>query len=214
MSVVNAASMNRSYSKTPTLIALDWGTTSLRAYLLDANGDTLEKQSAPLGILKIPNQNFDTAFEELCGPWLNNGLEAAPILASGMIGSRQGWLEAPYVPCPAGIDQLAETLVSLVSQTGHRVSIVPGLSTENSAGAPDVMRGEETQIIGALTRDGSRQIFVLPGTHSKWVEAIDNKIVRFATFMTGEIFAVLSEHSILGRTMKGYADDVDGFRHG
>ena len=93
-----------------SLIALDWGTTSLRAYLLDDAGALQEKKSMPLGILKVVDNNFDAAFEDTCGPWLNNGLQAAPILASGMIGSRQGWIEAPYVPCPAGVDQLANKL--------------------------------------------------------------------------------------------------------
>jgi 2-dehydro-3-deoxygalactonokinase len=206
--------MVRSYSKTPALIALDWGTTSLRAYLLDKNGNTLEKKSAPLGILKIPDQNFDTAFEETCGSWLNNGLQAAPILACGMIGSRQGWLEAPYVPCPASIDQLAKHLVSVTTKNGRHVAIVPGIKTINSAGVPDVIRGEETQIFGALKVAISQQLFILPGTHSKWVQVIDNHIEHFATFMTGEVFAILCEHSILGRTMNGDADDHAYFKQG
>ncbi len=208
------------------LIALDWGTTSLRAYAIDAAGQVLEKKSAPLGILKIPDKNFDAAFEEICGSWLNDGLagwpraSAAPVqdglglLACGMIGSRQGWLEAPYVPCPASIDHLAQKFVSLTTKKGRRVAIVPGVSTENSAGVPDVIRGEETQIIGALTPARMQSLFVLPGTHSKWVSVEKNRITQFATFMTGEIFAVLCEHSILGRTMKGAADDVHCFKQG
>jgi 2-dehydro-3-deoxygalactonokinase len=198
----------------PSLIALDWGTTSLRAYLLDANSNTLEKKSAPLGILKIPDQNFDAAFEEICGPWLNNGLKAAPILASGMIGSRQGWREAPYVPCPATIDQISKQLISLRTKNGHALFIVPGINTKNSADVPDVIRGEETQIFGALNSHSSNQLFVLPGTHSKWVQVSDGRIEHFATFMTGEVFAILCEHSILGRTMKGSTDDAENFKRG
>ncbi len=204
----------------PALIALDWGTTSLRAYVLNSTGNVLEKKSAPLGILKIPDNNFDAAFEEICGSWLNNGLagwpraRAAPVLACGMIGSRQGWLEAPYVPCPASIDHLAQKFVSLTTKKGRRVAIVPGVSTENSAGVPDVIRGEETQIIGALKPTEMQSLFVLPGTHSKWVSVEENRITQFATFMTGEIFAVLCKHSILGRTMEGNADDVECFKQG
>lgn len=206
--------MSTFHSTPPTLIALDWGTTSLRAYLLNRNGDVLEKKSAPLGILKILNQNFDSAFEETCGPWLNNGLQAAPILASGMIGSRQGWLEAPYVPCPATIDQVAEKLVALTTKNGQRLAIVPGINTMNSANVPDVIRGEETQIFGTLGADKADRLFVLPGTHSKWVRVKNNGIEHFATFMTGEVFAILCEHSILGRTMQGSADDAESFKQG
>ena len=205
------ASLN---SLNPALIALDWGTTSLRAYLLDENGNTLAKQSAPLGILKIPGNDFDAAFEEICAPWLAYGLEAASVLASGMIGSRHGWREAPYVPCPAGLEQLARKFVLLTTKKGRRVVIVPGVSTENSAGVPDVMRGEETQILGALKSANGAQLFVLPGTHSKWVLVENQQITRFATFMTGEVFAILKEHSILGRTMQGDADDINAFKQG
>lgn len=201
-------------TQSPALVALDWGTTSLRAYLLDANGKTLKKKSARLGVLKIKDNNFDAAFERTCAPWLEDGLEAAPILASGMVGSRQGWLEAPYVPCPAGLEQIVQKIVSLTTSKRRRVAIVPGISTENSAGVPDVIRGEETQIIGALEFTNSTQLFVLPGTHSKWALVRDGRITRFATFMTGELFALLKEHSILGRTMKSDEDDADAFQQG
>lgn len=203
-----------------SLIALDWGTTSLRAYLIDANGKVLERRSAPLGILKVLDNNFDAAFEEICGSWLNNDLEIAPLrgglalLASGMIGSRQGWLEAPYVPCPATIDEIAKHLVSLSTKNGRRVAIVPGIRTENSTGVPDVIRGEETQIFGALDTGNADRLFVLPGTHSKWARVKNKRIEHFATFMTGEVFAILCEHSILGRTMKGSADDAESFKQG
>jgi 2-dehydro-3-deoxygalactonokinase len=198
----------------PALIALDWGTTSLRAYLLGANGEMLDRKFAPLGILKVPGNDFDAAFEQVCAAWLDNGLEGTPVLACGMIGSRQGWLEAPYVLCPASLEQLAQKFVSLDTKNGRRVAIVPGISTENSAGVPDVIRGEETQIIGALADTTGTHLFVLPGTHSKWALVRDHRITRFATFMTGEVFAILKEHSILGRTIKSDDDDVDAFRQG
>jgi 2-dehydro-3-deoxygalactonokinase len=198
----------------PALIALDWGTTSLRAYLLDASGAMLDRKFEPLGILKVPDNDFDAAFEETCAAWLGDSATALPILASGMIGSRQGWLEAPYVPCPAGLDQLASKFVSLTTKKARRVVLVPGIRTENSAGVPDVIRGEETQIIGALEATRSTQLFVLPGTHSKWAVVRDHRITRFATFMTGEVFAILKEHSILGRTMKSDYDDIEAFQQG
>ena len=197
------------------LIALDWGTTSLRAYLLNSDGRVLDKKSAPLGILKVPNNDFDAAFEDTCGSWLINGLQAAPILASGMIGSRQGWIEAPYVPCPAGVDQLANKLAHVVTKKQRRLAIVAGITSEDVNGVPDVIRGEETQVMGALqSGDRARRLFVLPGTHSKWVFVESGNIVHFATFMTGEVFAALCEHTILGRTMVGKKDNVEAFQRG
>ena len=169
-----------------SLIALDWGTTSLRAYLLDGNGAVIDKKSVALGILKVPNNDFDAAFEETCGSWLTNGLQAAPILASGMIGSRQGWVEAPYVPCPAGIEQLANKLARVVTKKQRKLAIVAGITSEDSNAVPDVIRGEETQVMGALqSGDDSRRLFVLPGTHSKWVFVESRNIVHFATFKIG-----------------------------
>lgn len=182
--------------------------------MLDANGNALEKKFAPLGVLNIREQNFDAAFEEMYGPWLSNASKSAPILVSGMIGSRQGWREVPYVPCPATIDELAEKLISLTTKSGHRLTIVPGINTKNAADGPDVIRGEETQILGTLDSTASKQLFILPGTHSKWVQVCDNRIEHFATFMTGKVFAILCEHSILGRTMKGSADDAKSFKQG
>ena len=197
------------------LIALDWGTTSLRAYLLDGAGQVLEKKSAPLGILNIPDNDFDAAFEHTCGSWLANGLQAAPILASGMIGSRQGWVEAAYVPCPANAKQLASHFAQVITKKQRKLAIVPGITTENSDDVPDVIRGEETQIFGALqSGDSSRHLFVLPGTHCKWAVVESGQITHFATFMTGEIFAALCDHTILGRTMAGKIDDPAAFRRG
>ena len=140
-----------------------------------------------------------------------------PAIASGMIGSKQGWKEAPYVPAPASLQQIAAGLVK-VGVPGHRpVHIVPGVSYRDSRGLPDVMRGEETQLLGALSRrSGAARCFVLPGTHSKWAVAGPAGIERFGTFMTGELFAVLRTHSILGRLMPGSSTVAagDGFRRG
>jgi len=180
---------------TPRLIALDWGTSSLRAWLLGDEGAVLAEQSAPLGILKVPNGDFAAAFRDVCGDWLAH---SPPAIASGMIGSRQGWVEAPYAPCPAGFEALARGL-AWVEAGGARLGFVPGVSCVDASGVPDVMRGEETQVFGAL--DAADGVFVLPGTHSKWVTVCGGKIEAFATYMTGELFAVMCEHSILGRLM-------------
>ena len=190
----------------PRLIALDWGTSSLRAWLLGNGGAVLAERSAPLGILKVPNSDFAATFREVCGAWLAHDV---PAIASGMIGSRQGWVEAPYVACPAGFDALAHGL----ARADAGLAIVPGVRCVDAGGVPDVMRGEETQVFGAL--EGPEGIYVLPGTHSKWVTVAGDRIASFGTYMTGELFAVLREHSILGRTMAADAPHApEAFRRG
>jgi 2-dehydro-3-deoxygalactonokinase len=135
-----------------------------------------------------------------------------PIVLSGMIGSRQGWKEAPYARCPAGADDIAEALAR-IEHGGRAIALMPGLSTEN-AGMPDVMRGEETQIFGALALSGRDEgLFLLPGTHSKWAQVKGGRIASFRTFMTGEVFGALKDHTILGRLMTA-GSDADGFARG
>jgi 2-dehydro-3-deoxygalactonokinase len=198
----------------PRLVAVDWGTTSLRAYLVGDGEATIDRMEAPLGILQVPDGDFGGTFDRIVGPWLED-YGALPVVASGMIGSRQGWREAPYVAIPAGAADLAAKLVAVTSPGGHAVWLVPGLLRLGDEALPDVMRGEETQVIGNLEADDSRrQVFVLPGTHSKWVIVEAGHIVRFATFMTGELFAILRSHSILGRLMQGDAHDGEAFRRG
>jgi 2-dehydro-3-deoxygalactonokinase len=191
------------------LIGVDWGTSSFRAYLIDAAGAVLDRRETADGILAV--QDFDECFERHCGAWAD-AHPNAPILLSGMIGSRQGWVEAPYCPCPAGADEIAGRLIRHVTARGRTVAFVPGLSWRSPTGADDVMRGEETQILGVAGR--GRQVVVLPGTHSKWVEVVDGRVIRFATFMTGEIFAAASKHTILGRLMTGDAHDPQAFAAG
>jgi 2-dehydro-3-deoxygalactonokinase len=208
-------------SSPSALIGLDWGTTSFRAYRLDVTGAVLEAKSAPAGILKVPEGDFEAVFEREIGPWLNAGPDL-PVIASGMITSRQGWIEVPYRACPAGSDEIAGALLRHETGAGRIVHFVPGLSIVGADGVPDVMRGEETQIIGAVGgavggaggEAAGRRLLVLPGTHSKWALVEDGRLVWFATFMTGELFAVLKEHSILGRLMAGDSDDEGTFRRG
>jgi 2-dehydro-3-deoxygalactonokinase len=180
----------------PALIAIDWGTSTARAYRLDDRGAVLHANSAPLGVQKVAAGGFPAALAMLL-----EGVDGdVPMIACGMIGSRQGWIEAPYRDCPADLAGLASALTRV---PGTRLSIVPGLLCRDETGTPDVMRGEETQILGALdeldeTGDEPRLI-VLPGTHSKWALVRASGIDTFATFLTGELYAVLREHSILGR---------------
>lgn len=191
------------------MLAIDWGTTSLRAVLLDAGGHVLREQRGPHGILSIPANGFAPFFEANFSDWIcRNGQKSSEIcLMSGMVGSRQGWREAAYCPCPAGLDDLAQHICWI--EPG-RIGIVPGMSHRWPAllGAdalgtvPDVMRGEEVQVFGALSLLGLRDAqLVLPGTHSKWVTVQNGRITDFQTCMTGECYALLREHSILARTL-------------
>ncbi len=193
------------------LIAVDWGTSSLRGALLDGDGAVLDEVSAPAGILSVPPGGFADVFLAHFGRWQAD--TGAPCLISGMAGSRQGWQEAPYCPCPAGFADIAAHLLWLEA---GRIALVPGLSCEEG-GVPDVMRGEETQVFGALDLLGlSDAQLVLPGTHSKWVQVSGGRVTGFRTFMTGELYALLREHSILARTLpEGDGElDADAFRRG
>jgi 2-dehydro-3-deoxygalactonokinase len=180
----------------PRLIALDWGTTSLRAYLLGDDGVVLDRRSEPMGVLQVPGQDFAGVFHAVTSEWRDRNPDL-PAVASGMIGSAQGWIEAPYVDVPADVDAVVRTLAT---EPTSGLRIVSGLAQRGAA--PDVMRGEETQLFGAMTRSPALArsgTVLLPGTHSKWARVVDGLIEGFSTYMTGELFAVLRDHSILGR---------------
>ncbi|GBD49239.1 2-dehydro-3-deoxygalactonokinase [Methylopila sp. Yamaguchi] len=201
-----------------SLIALDWGTSSLRAALMAPDGTIEDRLSSPDGIMFANGRSFDSIFEALISPWLARR-PAARVLASGMIGSRQGWVEAPYAACPAGFDDLARAMAWTTTARGVRVGFAPGVRAEHAHGTADVMRGEEVQIFGAIaSSDISDAVFVLPGTHSKWARVVGGRIVGFHTFMTGELYGVLRRHSILGRLMPEEGDetrlDADAFAQG
>jgi 2-dehydro-3-deoxygalactonokinase len=193
----------------PELLALDWGTSSLRAFLMQA-GEVVETRQSGHGIQHLPapgTTGFEQAFAGIAGDWLQRW-PALPVVASGMVGSAQGWREAPYVCCPASTRSLAAQGVRVASGLGPDVLIAPGVLfdefDQTPDQLPDVMRGEEVQIGGALALNpdwAERSCFVLPGTHSKWAQVVDGRIVRFSSFLTGELFAVLRQHSILGRLM-------------
>lgn len=193
------------------LIAVDWGTSSLRGALLDGSGRVLDEVATPDGILNVPPGRFGHVFRDNFGRWqdMNDALS----LISGMAGSRQGWREAPYCPCPASFGDISNSLLWI--EPG-RIAIVPGLGCEAGC-VPDVMRGEETQVFGALDLLGLTDAhLVLPGTHSKWVTVRGGRIESFRTFMTGEMYALLRKHSILARTLPDSDGelDADAFRQG
>jgi 2-dehydro-3-deoxygalactonokinase len=213
----------------PALIALDWGTTSLRAYLFDANGAVLDTRASTAGIMNLPRPaaqgGFDAAFDAVVGEWLDRA-PGLPVIAAGMVGSAQGWKEAPYVNAPASADALVDGIVRVQTARGVVLNIVPGVLQDGEL--PNVMRGEETQIFGALAcadedlaKTQKDVLIGLPGTHAKWVMVRNAEIAQIAqiesfhTFMTGEVFAALSEHTILGRTMvTPDRPDTDAFLRG
>lgn len=198
------------------LITLDWGTTALRAYLHAADGTVLDSHAAVQGIMSLDGASHADALTANAGAWVH-AHGPLPVLLSGMIGSRQGWVEARYVPLPAGLSDLAGGLTP-VPDAPHAfgpVRIVPGLLRDDDT-TPDVIRGEEVEVFGALARLGQTDgLFVLPGTHSKWVRVDNGRIVHFATYMTGDVFAALRGHTILGRMMQADAPfSAEGFRRG
>jgi 2-dehydro-3-deoxygalactonokinase len=199
------------HSPPARLIALDWGTTNLRASLLGSGGTVLQTRSSSSGVMAVQAGGFEQALRSLCGDWLQQ--HALALIASGMIGSRQGWREAPYLPCPATPQQAAQGLIAVALASGPVLHIVPGLSCTGPDRQVDVMRGEETQVWGAQLADGA--CAVLPGTHSKWIwTGADGRIERFQTYMTGELYAVLQQHSILGKLMQHGSPQPQAFADG
>jgi len=231
--------MNTGSPARAALIALDWGTSSLRAYRLDATGRTLDTRHLPWGIMRLPqplqdgaastassgaSSGFELAFEQACGDWLR-AEPALPVIACGMVGSAQGWKEAAYLDVPVDLERIG-TLLTVVERTGAGpnatpLHIVPGLIQRH--GLPNVMRGEETQVFGVMfdqpgaahTHPADSVLIGLPGTHSKWVNARRGRVTHFDTFMTGEVYAALRGHTILGRTMSDApAADMVAFERG
>jgi 2-dehydro-3-deoxygalactonokinase len=191
----------------PDWIAVDWGTSNLRAFAMGAGG-VIAAAASEDGMGKLTRDQFEGALIRLIDPWLAPA-RVTPVVACGMVGSRQGWAEAPYrtVPCTpldAGSLVAVETRDARIS-----VQLVPGLKQMAPA---DVMRGEETQITGALALNpGFDGVFCLPGTHSKWVRVSAGEVVGFQTFMTGELFALLSTQSVLRHGMAGGGWDDAAF---
>jgi 2-dehydro-3-deoxygalactonokinase len=184
----------------PSLIGIDWGSTSLRAWLIDAGGAVLDERTSGKGASTLSGHAaFVVAFDEVAGAW-RTAYPALPVIACGMVGSTHGWLDVPYARCPA--DQAALAAGTAVPAGGPH--IVPGLISEMAGLPPDLMRGEETQIVGALCVRPELEeasCIVLPGTHSKWAQVAQGRVAHFSTYMTGELYAVLRQHSVLGRLM-------------
>jgi 2-dehydro-3-deoxygalactonokinase len=188
-------------------IAVDWGTTNRRAYLLDAERRLLDQFEDDTGLMAVPPGGFDAAAGEI-----RTRLGDKPMLLAGMVGSNRGWREAPYVACPAGAEALGQAILWI--EPG-RTGIVPGVSQRGAAGA-DVMRGEEVQVLGAVAAGMVPGDVTIchPGTHAKWIAMRGGRIDSFRTMMTGELFSLLRKHSILADQLAGEDDDDDAFRRG
>jgi len=193
------------------MIGVDWGTSSFRAFRLGADGRVLARRAAPRGILAVEDARFAEELLRQTGDWIAEG--ESRVLMAGMIGSRQGWLEAPYLRCPAGAAEIAGALVRVPFE-GAEVLLVPGLTDTDAAGTPEVMRGEETQLVGVLDEIGADGLACLPGSHSKWARIAVGRIDGYATYLSGEAFAALRGHTILGRMMKDGPTDPAAFDRG
>lgn len=185
-------------------IGVDWGTTNRRAYLIGSDGRCVDEMEDDKGILSVPRDGFGAAVIEI-----RERLGDKPLLLAGMVGSNRGWIEAPYVPCPAGLKDLVDLLV----WPEDRTAIVPGVSFVEAA---DVMRGEEVQILGACAAASipADALVCHPGTHNKWVRLEGGRIARFTTVMTGELFNLLREGSILAELLAGPVEPGNAFQDG
>ena len=190
-----------------SFIAVDWGTTNRRAYLLDASGRQTDEFEDGQGILSVAASGFPAAVAEIRGR-----LGDLPLLMAGMVGSNRGWIEAPYAPCPAGI---ADLVAGLVWPEAGRTAIIPGVCFSGD-GRADVMRGEEVQLLGAIASGEipADCLVCHPGTHNKWVEVAGARIAGFTTVMTGELFSLLKEQSILSDILRHPVVADDAFREG
>jgi len=190
------------------VIAVDWGTSRFRAYLVDASGAILEDVASNDGMATVRDGKFAAILLRRCGPWLKRHPDV-PVLMSGMVGSRNGWKEAPYVPCPASAEEIRKATQPIEIEKGRLGGIVPGIISYEE-GVADVIRGEETKILGTGNDDG---LIVMPGTHCKWAWIEDGRIAGFQSYMTGEFYGLLRQSSIL-RLLANEPENSAGFERG
>jgi 2-dehydro-3-deoxygalactonokinase len=190
----------------PAFLAVDWGTTNRRAYAISAEGAVVESLQDERGVLALRPDGYPAEIATL-----RVRLGAYPVVACGMVGSSRGWREAPYVAAPATLEHLAAASI----EAAPGVRIVPGVALRD-AKRPDVMRGEEVQVLGAIRAGAAppTALFCQPGTHNKWIETAGGAITTFTTVMTGEIFALLRAHGILAGMLDGPVGNDAAFRRG
>jgi 2-dehydro-3-deoxygalactonokinase len=194
------------------LLAIDWGSSALRGALVADDGIVVDERSAPRGMLTVEPGGFDAAFEAEFGDWMD--WPGTTCLMAGMVGSRQGWVEADYVECPCGLDDFVGRLQRVGPESSRKrrdIAIVPGARCEHD-GVPDVLRGEEVKVLGALDLLGvADAVIVSPGTHSKWMTVTAGRLADFSTAMSGEMYALLHRHSILAKSIPEADDDDEVF---
>lgn len=189
----------------PVTAAVDWGTTSFRAWLLDGEGGAIAESRSDEGLLKAGEKGYEAILEDHLGRL--GAARDLPAIVCGMAGSRQGWVEAPYISCPARLADLHLNAVTIPG-AARPIRILPGIAQRDS-GDPDVMRGEETQLLGIGSRLGrARHLVCMPGTHCKWVVTDGQTVERFATWTTGELFSLMSTASILRHSIDPSAAKV------
>ena len=195
-------------------LIVDWGTTNFRVFHMDNQNHLINKQELPLGLLQVKNGDFGTALENVLSSWLVS-YKKLPIMMAGMVGSLNGWFNVDYVTTNVGVEQLAVKAHQFILPWGAQGTIIPGVSYETTSGNFDVMRGEEVQVFG-LSHLMKKPLFnaVLPGTHSKHVRVVNAQITEVSSFMTGELFSVLSKHTILGKGLPKQIDNKDAFIQG
>jgi 2-dehydro-3-deoxygalactonokinase len=178
----------------PKWVAVDWGTSNLRVWAMGPDGHVLAARQSDAGMASLPRDGFEDALLVLISDWLESDA-VLPVVACGMVGSRQGWVEARYRTVPCSIAPMGALTAAPSKSAQIQVHVVPGIKQMDPA---DVMRGEETQIAGLLAENPNFDgVACLPGTHSKWVQISAGEVVSFCTYMTGELFALLSQHSVL-----------------
>ncbi|RJT45029.1 2-dehydro-3-deoxygalactonokinase [Rahnella woolbedingensis] len=187
--------MNENY------IAIDWGSTHLRAWRYHS-GQCVDSLQLPYGVSRLAEKTACEVFEQYIAPWREQ--EVIPVVMAGMIGSDAGWQPVPYLPCPVSLLELSDQIY----EVAEKVWIVPGLRT-----GQNVMRGEETQLLGAMLLSPAA-CYVMPGTHSKWVSIAGDRVSDFATAMTGELHHILMNHSLIGKGLPAQQDDVAAFAAG
>ena len=193
------------------MIAVNWGTTNFRAYKLDAQGNVEAEKTSGRGAVSVPSGGFQDALMAEVMEWIGTGDNR--ILMCGMVGARRGWKEAPYVAVPASYEQVVQSVIKL-DVDGLNARIVPGMIGVDSSGVPDVMRGEETEILGCAAEVKKNTQFCLPGTHTKWVGVEDGKIGSFSTSMTGDLFRAIRENTILRSCTQHEPNNENAFVEG
>jgi 2-dehydro-3-deoxygalactonokinase len=191
-------------------VAVDWGTSNLRAWGIGAGGEVVFARTSDPGMGKLARDAYASAFRQLLAADFAPAGPPVEALICGMAGARQGWMEAPYLDVPADLGALRAGAVAPAMTPGRlSVHILPGVC-QRTAGAEDVMRGEETQLLGLATlRPGFSGVVCMPGTHCKWVQLSGERLERFSTAMTGELFEVLRTHSVLRHSFGGSLEGPD-----